>query len=121
LGLFDRIIGKHVFWLGMTPHSRGGHPDSDVLMDIPELYRYGREGTWFGPRLFTIYMLDGVYQVCFCLSQRFDAEFCVLFQSAVIFFIIAYTYMTETPHADGFNIPQFGFSTVCSFHLFYCP
>jgi len=49
-------------------------------MDIPELYRYGREGTWFGLRLFTIYMLDGVYQVRFCfLLQRFDAEFLCAF------------------------------------------
>jgi hypothetical protein len=44
-------------------------------MDVPELYRYGREGRWFGLRLFTIYMLDGVYQVCSYLLQLFDAEF----------------------------------------------
>jgi hypothetical protein len=43
-------------------------------MDVPELYRYGREGRWFGLRLFTIYM-DGVYQVCSYLLQLFDAEF----------------------------------------------
>ena len=32
-------------------------------MAIPELYRFGREGSWYGLRLFSIYMLDGVYQV----------------------------------------------------------
>ena len=32
-------------------------------MQIPELYRYGREGRGFGLRLFVIYMVDGVYQV----------------------------------------------------------
>jgi phospholipid-translocating ATPase len=32
-------------------------------MDFPELYRFGREGRWFGMGLFTIYMLDGVMQV----------------------------------------------------------
>lgn len=37
--------------------------DADVLMAIPELYRYGREGEWFGMKWFSVYMLDGVYQV----------------------------------------------------------
>lgn len=33
-------------------------------MDIPELYRYGREGKWFGLKWFIIYMFDGILQVC---------------------------------------------------------
>ena len=37
--------------------------DADVLMDLPELYRYGREGKWFGLKWFTVYMFDGVMQV----------------------------------------------------------
>lgn len=39
-------------------------------MDLPELYRYGREGKWFGLKWFTIYMFDGVMQVrvCFVLT-----------------------------------------------------
>lgn len=32
-------------------------------MALPELYRYGREGLWFGTVPFIIYMLEGVYQV----------------------------------------------------------
>ncbi|KAG6908584.1 hypothetical protein DXG01_004071 [Tephrocybe rancida] len=44
IGLFDRIVDAH------------------VLMDLPELYRYGREGRWFGLKWFTIYMFDGVVQ-----------------------------------------------------------
>lgn len=32
-------------------------------MAIPELYRYGREGAWFGTWPFLIYMLEGAYQV----------------------------------------------------------
>lgn len=32
-------------------------------MAFPELYRYGREGRYFGIRLFVVYMLDGIYQV----------------------------------------------------------
>ena len=37
--------------------------DSHVLMQVPELYRYGREQTWFGTRLFLIYLFDGIVQV----------------------------------------------------------
>ncbi len=32
-------------------------------MALPELYRYGREGKWFGMKWFAVYMIDGVYQV----------------------------------------------------------
>jgi hypothetical protein len=42
--------------------------DDTVLMALPELYRFGREGTWFGLRSFIIYMVDGVYQVCLLCS-----------------------------------------------------
>lgn len=45
IGIFDRMI------------------DDDILMAIPELYREGREGKWFGTKLFSLYMLDAVYQV----------------------------------------------------------
>ena len=41
-----------------------GCKDDTVLMALPELYRFGREGTWFGLRPFILYMIDGVYQVC---------------------------------------------------------
>jgi phospholipid-translocating ATPase len=40
--------------------------DADTLMAIPELYRFGREGRWFGLKWFTIYMLEAVVQVCSC-------------------------------------------------------
>jgi phospholipid-translocating ATPase len=39
------------------------HVDDHVLMALPELYRYGREGKWFGNKLFTVFMLEGVVQV----------------------------------------------------------
>jgi len=79
MGLFDRII------------------DDDVLMKIPELYRFGREGKLFGIRLFVIYMVDGIYQ------------------SAVVFFLIAFTYMTTTTRPDGFAIPQYEFAMTMTF------
>ncbi|KAG6836177.1 hypothetical protein H0H93_010616 [Arthromyces matolae] len=44
IGVFDRIVDAH------------------VLMDVPELYRYGREGKWFGLKWFSVYMLDALLQ-----------------------------------------------------------
>ncbi|KAJ3576870.1 hypothetical protein NP233_g101 [Leucocoprinus birnbaumii] len=75
IGLFDRFL------------------DSHVLMQVPEIYHYGREGSWFGMGLFFIYMFDG------------------LVQSVIIFFFILYTYITLTSRADGFDIVQSEFST----------
>ncbi len=44
-------------------------------MAIPELYRYGREGKWFGLKWFTVYMFDGVYQVrCLLPSLTYVAN-----------------------------------------------
>ncbi|CAA7271006.1 unnamed protein product [Cyclocybe aegerita] len=76
IGLFDRFL------------------DSHTLMQVPELYRYGREGHWFGLRNFTVYMIDGVMQ------------------SAVIYFLILYTYMSPTAREDGYDVYLYEFSTV---------
>jgi len=75
IGLFDRLA------------------DDTVLMALPELYRFGREGRWFSLRIFIIYMLDGVYQ------------------SVIIYFIIQYAYFSPTARADGFDVGLFEFST----------
>ncbi|KAF9014178.1 phospholipid-translocating ATPase [Cyathus striatus] len=75
IGLFDRIL------------------DSHILMELPELYRYGREGRWFGTRSFLVYMFDGVVQ------------------SAVIFFLILYAYITPTTRKDGYDVRLQEFST----------
>ncbi|TFK62883.1 hypothetical protein BDN72DRAFT_929654 [Pluteus cervinus] len=40
MGLFDRFV------------------DARVLMEIPQLYRYGRQGSWSGLKLFGIYMFS---------------------------------------------------------------
>ncbi|KAE9411132.1 phospholipid-translocating P-type ATPase [Gymnopus androsaceus JB14] len=80
IGIFDRII------------------DSHVLMALPELYRYGREGHWFGMKWFLLYMLDGIYQ------------------SAVIYFFINYTYSsTPTSRSDGYGQYQYEFTTTMVF------
>ncbi|KAL0067071.1 hypothetical protein AAF712_005858 [Marasmius tenuissimus] len=75
IGIFDRIV------------------DDNVLMDLPELYRFGREGKWFGMKAFLLYSLDAVYQ------------------SAVIFFFIAYTYKTTSMRDDGYTINLIEMST----------
>ncbi|PWZ00210.1 phospholipid-translocating P-type ATPase [Testicularia cyperi] len=65
-----------------------------VLMQVPELYRQSREGRYFGLKPFLLYFLDGVYQ------------------SAVLFFFIAYAYDTTTPRADGYDINLYEWSTI---------
>ncbi|KAG8957682.1 hypothetical protein FRC05_009699, partial [Tulasnella sp. 425] len=75
IGLFDRII------------------DDDILMTLPELYRYGRERRHFGIKRFAIYMLDGIMQ------------------SAIIFFIIYYTYNTTSAVKHGWGVYQFEMGT----------
>jgi len=61
IGLFDRFLGTFCSWhCSITMLSL---LDSHVLMQVPEIYHYGREGTWFGMRLFFVYMFDGLVQV----------------------------------------------------------
>jgi len=68
IGVFDRFL------------------DADVLMAVPELYRFGREGYWFNLRSFFVYLVDGIYQ------------------SAVIFFFIRFTYQSPTSRSDGYDV-----------------
>ncbi|KAG2019851.1 phospholipid-translocating ATPase [Coprinopsis cinerea AmutBmut pab1-1] len=79
IGLFDRLA------------------DDDLLMQFPELYRFGREGRWFGFGLFTVFMLDGVMQ------------------SAIIFFLILYAYVLVSSRKDGWDVTQYEFSTTMAF------
>jgi phospholipid-translocating ATPase len=63
LGLFDRFLGefdKNSFnFLILIVLVKDAH----VLMAVPELYRYGREGYWYSQKSFLIYMFDGLVQV----------------------------------------------------------
>ncbi|KAI6045617.1 hypothetical protein EDC04DRAFT_2865155 [Pisolithus marmoratus] len=79
IGLFDRIV------------------DADILMAFPELYRYGRERTWFTLKSFCGYMLDGVVQ------------------SVVLYFLITYAYFTTTARSDGYDIALYEYSTTMVF------
>ncbi|KAK0562385.1 hypothetical protein OC844_002725 [Tilletia horrida] len=75
VGIFDRNISDR------------------VLMEVPELYRRGREGRYFGLGPFTIYMLDGAWQ------------------GAVFLFFMAYTYNTTTANTSGYSINQYEWTT----------
>ncbi|KAJ3719928.1 phospholipid-translocating ATPase [Lentinula raphanica] len=80
IGIFDRIA------------------DSHILMALPELYRFGREGSWFSMKWFVLYMLDGIYQ------------------SAIIYFLINYTYSSSpTSRTDGYGQYQYEFTTTMVF------
>ncbi|KIY66080.1 phospholipid-translocating P-type ATPase [Cylindrobasidium torrendii FP15055 ss-10] len=75
IGLFDRIL------------------DAKTLMDMPELYHYGREKYWFSMRDFWIYMGDGVVQ------------------SVIIYFIIMFGYWSPTSRSDGYDQYLYEWST----------
>ncbi|KAE8213447.1 hypothetical protein CF327_g3031 [Tilletia walkeri] len=84
VGIFDRDISDR------------------VLMEVPELYRRGREGKYFGMWPFFIYMLDGVYQ------------------SAVFLFFMAYTYNTTSSRSDGYSINQYEWTTTMAIGSVLC-
>lgn len=96
IGLFDRIV------------------DADTLMALPELYHYGREGYWFGMKTFLIYMFDGIVQVLYTLCLRGELSLIVSLQSAILFFIITYSYFSPSARSDGYGVGQFEFATVRS-------
>lgn len=63
IGLFDRIVGAYTAAQVTRDARTYRHIDDHVLMALPELYRYGREGKWFGVKLFSVFMFEGVFQV----------------------------------------------------------
>jgi len=66
IGIFDRIAGRYFCQLLICDLLTNGI-DDHVLMDLPELYKYGRERRWYGIKWFFVYMLEGLYQVCYKL------------------------------------------------------
>jgi len=79
IGLFDRNI------------------DADTLMALPELYRYGREGQYFGIWRFIYYIMEGWYQ------------------AAVIYFFIHYSYVTTSARGDAYGVHIYEMSTTMVF------
>lgn len=64
IGLFDRIVGMSPVFCEVYPDLRHAFLDYHILMDLPELYHYGREQYWFNWKDFYVFMLDATYQVC---------------------------------------------------------
>lgn len=55
------LLAVPVIFIGVLDRNISDH----VLVAVPELYRYGREGSLFGLKRFFAYMIDGTYQVRF--------------------------------------------------------
>ncbi|KAL7423375.1 hypothetical protein Q5752_002678 [Cryptotrichosporon argae] len=67
--------------------------DAETLVKLPELYRYGREGKYYNWPRFLYYLMEGVYQ------------------TAVIYFILCYTYVTTSTRGDGWEVYIYEMST----------
>lgn len=93
---YTYLLFWNVFWT-LTPVLAIGlfdrNTDSDILMAVPELYEYGRKGSYFGIKIFLYYMFEGV------------------FESAVVYFFILYTYDTTTVRPDGYDVYIYEMST----------
>lgn len=70
--------------------------DGDILMAIPELYRYGREGSYFGMKMFSWYMLDAVLQV----STRTSPRRMVLNQSTVCHHLLPHHLLLRPDYSE---------------------
>ncbi|RSH90127.1 hypothetical protein EHS25_001460 [Saitozyma podzolica] len=90
------LLFWNVFWT-LCPVLVIGLFDRDIddvsLMALPELYRHGREGSWFGLKRFSYYMAEGV------------------FQSAIVFFFLNYTYATTSTRGDAWDVYIYEMST----------
>jgi magnesium-transporting ATPase (P-type) len=78
IGIFDRFIGSRRALLLNFPLTASS--DDDMLMALPELYRYGREGKWFGMWTFSGYMIDAVYQVRNFSQRHLSTDQCFSLQ-----------------------------------------
>ncbi|WVF70430.1 hypothetical protein IAT40_005220 [Kwoniella sp. CBS 6097] len=90
------LLFWNVFWTIMPVLAIGLFDkdiDDECLMALPELYRYGREGKYFGLKPFIYYIFEGFYQ------------------TAVIYFFIHYTYVTTSARGDGYDVYIYEMST----------
>lgn len=93
---YTYLLFWNVFWT-LTPVLAIGlfdrNVDADILMAFPELYKLSKKGSYFGLGIFWYYMLEGV------------------FESAIIYFFIHYTYDTTTLRPDGYDTYIYEMST----------
>ncbi|WWD00085.1 hypothetical protein V866_006993 [Kwoniella sp. B9012] len=90
------LLFWNVFWTIMPVLAIGLFDkdiDDESLMALPELYRKGREGRYFGIKIFLYYLFEGFYQ------------------TAVIYFFIHYTYVSTTMRGDGYDVYIYEMST----------
>ncbi|KAL1408157.1 hypothetical protein Q8F55_004961 [Vanrija albida] len=83
------LLFWNVFWtiapvIGIGVFER--NIDDDILMALPELYRYSRSGKYYNWPRFLYYMFEGVYQ------------------TAVVYFILCYAYDTTSTRGDGYEV-----------------
>jgi phospholipid-translocating ATPase len=93
---YTYLLFWNVFWTLVPVLAIGlfdRNIDAHSLMTIPELYRYGREGRYFRLRRFFYYMLEGI------------------FQSAVIYYFLHYTYLTPSSRPDAWDVYIYEAST----------
>ncbi|WWC67489.1 uncharacterized protein I206_101397 [Kwoniella pini CBS 10737] len=90
------LLFWNVFWTIMPVLAIGLFDkdiDDETLMALPELYKKGREGAYFGIKIFCYYLFEG------------------FFQTAVIYFFIHYTYITTSARGDGYDVYIYEMST----------
>lgn len=90
------LLFWNVFWtiapvIGIGVFER--NIDDDILMALPELYRYSRSGKYYNWPRFLYYMFEGVYQ------------------TAVVYFILCYAYEATSTRGDGYDVVQYEMST----------
>jgi phospholipid-translocating ATPase len=110
IGVFDRHIGRQFLTLFALYPVLMKPVDDDVLMAIPELYRYGREGTHFGLWMFSWYMVDAVAQVRYALvCLPWPMTDCSV-QAAIVFFLTTFSYSLTSSRSDGYQIAMYEYS-----------
>jgi len=94
---YTYLLFYNVFWT-LLPVIGIGVFDQDigekVLMAVPELYSFGRDGNLFGLGRFAMYMLQGIYQ------------------GSVCFFLIMFAYDSTSARTDGLDVSMIEASTV---------
>ncbi|KAG6872613.1 hypothetical protein C0995_008358 [Termitomyces sp. Mi166 len=94
IGLFDRIVDAH------------------VLMDLPELYRYGREGRWFGLKWFSTMVFSAVIAANLFNGLNTNVwtgwVFFAVFIGIVLILLYTAVYASISP--GWFVTPMFGYN-----------
>ncbi|OCH92242.1 phospholipid-translocating P-type ATPase [Obba rivulosa] len=97
---YTYLLFWNTFWTIAPPIATGLFDrvaDDHILMALPELYRHSREGEYFGMGVFLVYMFDGIVQ------------------SAIVFFLVLYSYTTTSARWDGYDVYIYEFSTTMVF------